>query len=107
MVKVIGTEKRTSEKGEFNILILQGGAEIVMSKATGKAYVTAHKVKLPSTFDERSAKELIGTSMPGKIVKEACVPYEYKIPQTGELVTLDFTYRYSPEAVSMEEAAFA
>ena len=92
---------------EINVLILQGKVEIIQSKKTGQAYATAHKVTMPCTFDEKTAKALIGTTLPGTVVKEACEPYDYTIPETQEVVQLDYTYKYSSETVSMEEAAFA
>jgi len=109
MVTIIGVEKRTSEDGkkDFNVLILQGGIEAVRSKATGKNYITARKANIVCTFDEATAKELIGGKLPGSIEKQSCEPYEYKIPQSGEVVQLDYTYVYTNEGAENEEAVFA
>lgn len=108
MVKVIGTEKRTSKEGSsFNVLLLQGSIDVVRSKTTGKSYITAHKISMVCTLDEENCKEQIGTKLPGSIEKIACEPYEFTIAQSGEKVQLDYTYRYNPENVSAEEAVFA
>ena len=108
MVKVIATEKRTSADGrKFNVLILQGGIDVVKSKRTGKSYLTAHKVSMVCTLDEVSAREQVGAKLPGTVQKIACEPYAFKVPQTGETVQLDYTFQYSPESVSMEESVFA
>ena len=108
MVKVIAFEKRTSADGrKFNVLILQGGIDLVKSKRTGKSYLTAHKVIIVCTMDEESAREQVGTKLHGTIQKVACEPYEFTIPQSGEKIMLDYTFQYSPETETMEEAVFA
>ena len=107
MVTIIGTEKRTSADGrKFNVFVLQGGIDVVKSKTTGKSYITTHKVSMVCTLDDVSAKQQIGTKLPGTIQKVACDPYDFKVPQTGEMVKLDYTFQYNPETVSMEEAVF-
>lgn len=109
MVSIIGTEKRTSEDGKktFNVLILQGGIEAVKSKATGRQYITARKANIVCTFDEMTAKSMIGQKLPGSIEKQSCEPYSYTIPQSGEVVQLDYTFVYSNEGLENEEAVFA
>jgi len=56
------------------------------------------------TLDDEGCKHQIGTSLPGTIEKVACDPYDFKVPQTGETVKLDYTFRYNPESASVEEA---
>ena len=107
MVKVIGMEKRSSEGRDFNVLILQGKLDVVLSKTTGKPYLTAHKVSMVCTLDDESCKEQIGLKLPGTVEKVACEPYEFTIAQSGEKVQLDYTYRYNPETATIEEAVFA
>lgn len=76
MVKIISAEKRMNSEGEsFNALILQGGVELVMSKETGRFYATAKQASVPSTFDEETCKDLIGTELPGSVKKVECEPY--------------------------------
>lgn len=107
MVTIIDFSKRTSQEGEeFLALIVQGGVEMVASKTTGKFYATAKKCSIPSTFDENTCKALIGQQIAGSIKKIPCEPFEYVIQQTGEIVTLNFHWEYSPEGETMEEVIF-
>ncbi len=104
MVTIIGTELKKNSKGEtFSTLVLQDGLQMVQSKTTGRFYATARKVSITSTFDEQTAKSLIGTKMPGSIEKMPCTPYDYVIKETGEVVTLENTWIYNPTPASVEE----
>ncbi len=94
-VKIVEYKIRMSNEGKpFLALILQGGIEIVKS-ANGNVYATAKKVSLATTFDESTCKSLLGSEMPGQIVKEACVPYQYTVEETGEVLMLSHRYVYS------------
>ena len=44
--------------------------------------------------------------MPGKIVRILCEPYEFTIPQTGEMVLLGYSYRYQPDDIPEEVLLF-
>ena len=104
MVTIIGLEKRENkEKEEFNVLILQGGIETIISKETGKPYLTARKTSIPCTFDEVVAKKMLGKELPGEILKMDCDEYDFTIPETGKKIKLDYTYVYNPEPVGIEE----
>lgn len=104
MVTIIGVEKRKNRQDEeFNVLIIQGGIESVLSKLTGKPYITARKTSVPCTFDDVFVKHLIGKELPGTIERITCDPYEYIIPKTGEKITLEHTYQYSGDPVNIEE----
>ena len=97
MVTVTNYTVATNSEGKsFVILELQGDLEMVQSQNTGKFYATARKCGITSTFDESTAALLVGRQLPGGIVKEACEPYEYTIPETGEQITLSHRYGYSP-----------
>ncbi|RYH75534.1 hypothetical protein EVU94_00835 [Flavobacteriaceae bacterium 144Ye] len=96
MVTVKGFKTRTnSETGEeFNVLVLQGDVSPVKSKQTGRMYFTAKTCTVPSTFDEDTCKEIIGSTFPGKIIKVECEEYEFTIPETGEVITLEHRWEY-------------
>lgn len=97
MVKVIDYKSReTSEGKAFFVLILQGGLEVIKSMS-GNVYATAKRASLPTTFDADFCKSLIGVPMPGTIDKVQCEPYEYTIPETGEVVILSHRYEYCEE----------
>jgi hypothetical protein len=55
------------------------------------------KCSIPSTFDEVVAKSLIGTTMPGQIVRISVDPYEYLNQRTGEVMKLQHSFAYQPE----------
>ena len=104
MVTIIGIENKQNSKGEtFTALILQDGLTMVQSKSTGRFYATAQKTSITSTFDEQTAKSLIGTKLTGKIEKVSCEPYEYIVKETGEMIILNHTWSYNPNPISMEE----
>jgi hypothetical protein len=78
-------------------------SESVLSKQTGKPYLTAGKTSVLCTFDDVFVKRLIGTDLPGTIERVPCDPYEYIIPMSGETITLEHTYQYSGDPVNIEE----
>lgn len=95
MVTIVDYQKRQKENGEeFFVLILQSGVEMVKSKTTNRFYATAKKCSIPSTFTENVCKGMIGTQMEGSIVKTTCEPYEYAIPETGEVIDLTHRWEY-------------
>lgn len=98
MTRIVNYKKRQVEDGrEFFALEITGGIEMVMSNATGQFYATAKKAYIASTFDEETCKALVGSEMPGSIIKAECEPYEYTIRDTGEVITLNYRYVYLPE----------
>lgn len=98
MVRIINYKERLKEDGtSFYVLELQGGIELLKSKATGKFYATAKRAFIPSTFDEQTCNALIGTEMEGSIIKEDCDSFNYLIKETGEEVTLSHRWVYVTE----------
>ena len=76
MVTVTNYHVRQRKDGkEFVSLTLQGDIKMKQSQETGKFYATAKKCSITSTFDEQTAKNLIGTMMPGTIKRVESVPY--------------------------------
>ena len=104
MVTISSFEQRKNKKNEeFNVLILQGNAEVVISKETGKPYLTARKTSIPCTFDENMAKTMLGKELPGEILKMDCDEYDFLVPGTKQKIKLAYTYVYSAEPVGLEE----
>lgn len=98
MVTIINFKERETEDGKsFFVLELQGGIEMVQSKATGKFYATARKTSIPTTFDELTCNALIGTQMQGEIVKEQCEAYELTVKETGEVMVLNHRFVYTQQ----------
>jgi hypothetical protein len=105
MVTIVVMEKRTNKakSQDFNVMVLQGDVEVVISKTTGKPYLTARKTSIPCTFNEQFGKQLVGQMLPGIIERKECKPYEFLIPGTKKPVTLNHTFQYSPNPVTVEE----
>jgi len=98
MVTIVGYKTYSREDGsEFYALVVQGGVEAVKSQETGRTYLTARQAKVACTFDGNTCESLIGTTLDGKIKKVQVEPYEYMIPDTGELVTLEHRYEFINE----------
>ncbi len=101
MVRIVDYKAYQNEEGEdFFVLVVQGGITVVKSKETGRTYLTKQTAKVSCTFDEDTCKDLIGTDIPGRIIKMEVEPYEYTNEETGELITL--THRY--QLVTEEDA---
>ena len=98
--------RKTSEGREFYVLILQGGLSLVQSRQSGNFYATVKQTSIPSTFDEATAKSMIGERVPGSVQKKSCEPYEWINKTTGEIIRLDYRWAYVPEGASIEEAVF-
>jgi hypothetical protein len=104
MVTIIATEKRVSATGnEFHVMVLQGDIEVVVSKETGKPYLTVRKTSIPCTFDESIAKTLIGHQLPGGIERIEVKQYEFVVPSTGKKIKLTHSYQYSKEPATVME----
>ena len=98
MLKIIDYAPRVNADGEqFFALILQDGLQLVKSKETGNYYATAKSTSITSTFDEETAKSMIGSEIPGTIQKVACEAYEYTIKDRGEVISLEHRWEYFPE----------
>lgn len=96
MVTVVNIKQREGQNGPFIALELMGSIEMIPSKTSGRIYATARRCSIPSTFDEETAKRLIGTQFPGSIKRVQCQPYNFAA-EGGELIVLNHTYVYSPE----------
>ncbi len=102
-VRIVEYKIRLNSEGKpFLALILQGGIEIVRS-ANGNVYATAKKASLATTFDEATCKSLIGTEMPGQIVREECDPYQFTVEETGEVIMLSHRYVYVEHEQSLQQ----
>jgi hypothetical protein len=104
MVTITGLEKRKAADGkEFNVMNLQGSVEVVLSKSTGKPYLTARKTTIPCTFDEIMAQSLIGQTLPGEIERIEVNEYEFTIPGTKKKLKLSHSYQYSSDPATISE----
>jgi len=109
MVTIIDFNLRTSNEGKsFTTLTLQGDPEVIKSKSSGNHYFTARTASIVTTFSEETCKRMIGKELPGCIEKAPVdEPYDYQIPDTDEVIQLDYTYRFNPDPASVEETVFS
>ena len=106
MVTIVDFKERFNADGDsFNALILEGDVEMVQSSETDRFYATARRASITSTFTDERCKQLIGKTMPGSIKKVKSEEYDYTLPETGEVITLNHRYEYIPEP-NMEDEVF-
>jgi len=102
MVTIVGFKTYEKEDGTtFNSLVVQGGIEVVKNQETGRNYLTAKTARVSCTFDELTCETLKGTKLPGSVLKVDSEPYEYAVPNTGEILTLMHKYEYVSEEDSI------
>ena len=108
MITVVDYAKRQRKEdgSEFFVLILQGGLSLVQSRNTGNYYATLKRCSIPSTFDEETAKSMVGEQVPGSIQRKDCEPYEFVAKDTGEVVQLDYRWAYVPEGETVENGIY-
>lgn len=103
MVRIISWKSAQNKEGkDFISIQLQGGVEAIQSQQTGKMYLTTRTAWIASTFDEKTAESLVGSTLPGEIMKIQCEPYDYTIKETGEVVLLTYRFEYLPEGAMPE-----
>jgi hypothetical protein len=94
-------ERQRKDGSSFVVLEITGGLELVQSSSSGNFYATVRKSTIPSTFSVEIAKSLIGTQLPGSIVRVEVDGYDFTNIRTGEVMQLHHSYAYRPEG-SME-----
>ena len=87
----------TDDDETYIRLLLTGDISLVKSKTTGRHYATVRKCSISSTFDEATAKLMMGKQLPGNIIKEECDSYEYVL-ENGEQITLSHRWTYTEES---------
>ena len=97
MVTVKNVHLREGQRGTFVSLELQGDVELIQSLNTGRFYATIRRCFISSTFDEETAKSLIGKQFKGKIARVEADPYDFTVPETGEVIQLAHRWDYIPE----------
>jgi hypothetical protein len=104
MVTIIGLEKKTNlkTKESYLVLLVQGSAEVLTSKTSGRAYISSRRASVPCTLSDVQAKALIGQMLPGSIEKVECTPFEVKLP-TGKKLKITETYQFQPDPEKVEK----
>src|SRR5664280_1963841 len=101
MVQIIGFEKKQSKSKEsYAVLILAAEPEVMISKSSGRPYISAKKTTIPCALEENQAQALIGKELPGSIERVACTPFEVKLAN-GKKVKISTAFQFLPtESVS-------
>lgn len=100
MVTVKDFKKRETKEGkEFFVLVLHGNVVPVKSETTGRLYFTAKSCTVSTTFDEETCQQLKGMQFPGRIVKLETEPYQFTVPETGELIELKHRWEYQDDTL--------
>jgi hypothetical protein len=98
MLTVTSYQKRVSKEGkEFITLEIQGDLEMFQSQVTGQFYATVRRSSVSTTFGEATAANLVGSQIPGRIIRVEVDPYSYVIEATQEEVVLTHRWSYSPD----------
>jgi hypothetical protein len=97
MVQIIGFEKKQNEKTKesYSVLVLAGDPVILISKSSGRPYVSVRKTTIPCALEDSQAKALIGKELPGSIQKISVKPFEVKLA-TGKKVKISTAFQYMP-----------
>jgi len=104
MVTVTGYRMVQSEDGESYLrLILSGELAMVRSEATGRFYATTRQASIAATFDEESAKQMIGTELPGTIERVDVEPYEFTL-EDGQKIQISQRWIYVEEMMEKESS---
>lgn len=88
---------------EFHCLIVEGGIQPVRSQKTGRIYFTTRTATVPTTFDLRTCKKVVGTSFVGEVKKVPCEPYQYTIEDTGEVIDLNYRWEFVDDTLDILE----
>lgn len=97
MVTIKNYSLHENEEGKKYVsLELIGDIEMIQSKQSGRFYATVKRCVISSSFDEVTARLMVGRNIPGTIVKKECDPYPYTLAGTGEVINLTHKYDYIP-----------
>lgn len=98
MVTVSNFHKVEKKDGtSFFSLELTGSLEMIQSQATGGFYATVRTCRIPSTFTEKVAEQMVGQQIEGSIERVTVDPYDYINKQTGEVMQLQYSWAYRPK----------
>lgn len=103
MVKIVDLKEFKKANGDiFVSLIVEGQLESVVSKSTGKIYLTKKRALVATTLDKETAAELIGTELSGKVIRVETEPYEYEL-DNKKTITLNHRWEYIDPSLKVVE----
>jgi len=94
-VTIQSFQVKKNQKGE-EFVVLNLVSEIVLEKSanTGNVFASTYKANIIAAFDADTAKLLVGTKLPGAIIKKEVPPYEFTVKSTGKKMILKHTFEY-------------
>ena len=107
MVQIVAFQKKENSrtKESYSVLVLQGDPEVLISKSSGRPYISAKKTTIPCALEENQAQALIGKELPGSIERVSCAPFQLTLA-TGKKVKISSAYQFIPlEMDSKKEVA--
>jgi len=107
MVQIIAFEKKENSrtKETYSVLVLQGETEVLISKSSGRPYISAKKTTIPCALEENQAQALIGKDLPGTIERVSVTPFQLTLA-SGKKVKISSAFQYMPpEMVNDKEVA--
>ena len=103
MVQIIGFEKKQSKSKEsYAVLILAAEPEVMISKSSGRPYISVRKTSIPCALEESQAQALIGKELPGTIERVSVTPFQLTLA-SGKKVKISSAFQYKPPETSNEK----
>jgi hypothetical protein len=107
MVQIIAFQKKENSrtKESYSVLVLQGEPEVLISKTSGRPYISARKTTIPCALEENQAQALLGKELPGTIERVSVTPFQLTLA-SGKKVKISSAFQYMPpEMVNDKEVA--
>ena len=107
MVQIVAFQKKENSrtKESYSVLVLQGDPEVLISKSSGRPYISAKKTTIPCALEENQAQALIGKELPGSIERVSCTPFQLTLAN-GKKLKINSAFQYMPpEMVKDKEVA--
>src|ERR1035437_7285151 len=107
MVQIIAFQKKENSrtKESYSVLVLQGEPEVLISKTSGRPYISARKTTIPCALEENQAQALLGKESPGTIERVSVTPFQLTLA-SGKKVKISSAFQYMPpEMVNEKEVA--
>ena len=107
MGQIIAFEKKENArtKQNYSVLVLQSEPEVMISKSSGRPYISVRRTSIPCALEENQAQALIGKELPGSIERVSCTPFEVKLAN-GKKVKIATAFQFLPaKTVNEKEVA--
>ena len=94
MVQIVAFQKKENSrtKESYSVLVLQGEPEVLISKSSGRPYISAKKTTIPCALKENQAQALIGKDLPGTIERVSVTPFQLTLA-SGKKVKISSAFQ--------------